>query len=247
MNRHLSVLAAALFSIVLTLACGAIEADSSSSPVCEPAEEAACFFGKVFADCGAGEPSLWCADEHPGFCIWFSGCHPDSYSRARRCDSENCAGSFHSSWGRVPWTRTREMNVEVVIDPTVVPTDVSLNCHGDVPSMASSVCSAGVTLSTWRSFPPGFPAMTVVSIVPVSLGDGASLVFEVDFFVQPPRARACFVHGSDAFPTLSEPLCASGGLIEASSAPAFEEEGVSFRFDLRFETDGRAFRLEGKL
>jgi len=139
------------------------------------------------------------------------------------------------------------MNVEVVIDPTVVPTAVSLNCHGDVPSMASSVCSAGVTLSTWRSFPPGFPAMTVVSILPLSLGDGASLDFEVDFFVQPPRARACFVHGSDAFPTLSEPLCASGGLIEASSAPAFEEEGVSFRFDLRFETDGRAFRLEGKL
>jgi hypothetical protein len=127
------------------------EAPDASGCAVTPGSLDECFVGDFFAECGpSGAPGLACSPSGRAGgrgCFWFSGpCVPPGFSLSA-CSEQNlcCAqgwpyadqayyADLHPylyAYGNGAWSAAREINIAVVVDPSIgPPANASLTCGG---------------------------------------------------------------------------------------------------------------------
>jgi hypothetical protein len=243
----------------------------AAPPACPaPRRIRECFRGLAFADCGGdGDAVRFCRSgpDHDPECLWFTGgCPAAEYPD--RCVPEDQGQpwapcpvvSAFEAFGQQPWTRDRDMNLTLRVDPTVEPGEPDVGCAGPCgaegapPTWPDGKCWRGTSLCApddpeaqwdlygpWRSPAPDDAEWSLPSLVAVRLGrsdgfTGQQLVLELDF--ERGTARAC-AHETSDVPDLGDsagPPCADVGEVVVDRVPATAADvaGLHGRFDVSF-------------
>lgn len=254
MNRGFPIL------LVMVVAGCSSDAPTETDLGCEgpgPAIED-CARGYFFAECGGtGEPKLACADRGDARdeCYWFSGgCVARGFSPTTCPADDVCchdASSGDRGWpypeskfpgvyerlyafGLGPWDRTRAMNVDVEIDPTLTAAGNAWTTCDEVPSLSgASPCEAPE---------PGYSSGTLgATLVLLSQSSGLfgwNPLIEIDPMTQ--RARVCAYRYTDVSQlscTVSDAVCADAGTVTLTRLPSTDAEiaGVGVAVEVTFE------------
>lgn len=262
MDRASAGVLALSLLLLLDAACGEHVADVRSSDTVsldsaltcpqEVRPARGCELGAAHARCpGSTRPRAYCSPGEHG-CLWISnGCPMGAYTLALtedcRCSGATCSPEAAASWaafnaryGRKPWTATRELVVDVLIDATLSGSSAALSCVGGAHTGCadgtctdpSDPCGATTVRAT-----AAFPGTAVWRVLPAeSTPPSRRLQLEVEVSAIPPRARACWIAEGDAAGCAgSEPRCATSGTLTLSELPSAEPlERIRGQFTLGF-------------
>lgn len=194
--------------------------------------------GAFWGDCGCdGQPKLACTDDARRSCRWFvGGCAPEGYA-VSPCSVEDicCVDDWpfeghrgvatHQqlwAWGLEPWDAEREMNVGVIVDPSLEPEEREWTCAVD--EKVGSPCEGEEQLG--REHYGGTFSLRLSSDT-VSFG-GWYMLVEVRRG-EDPAARVCRLPFTDDVEASCssidpeyrdpDPVCASIGLLTLTAMP----------------------------
>lgn len=196
-----------------------------------PSDISSCLVGAAFAACtgpGLPLPQAYCSSAAKR-CLWSStGCAFGDYTilvgPQCSCLGQPCPPMFEPfinhlfmSRGSEPWTREREMNVQVTVDPSAAPTATAVTCSG-----CSGTCIAGDNPCTMSGLGAvkQMPGTVVIDITAGGLW-GWWLEIEADLAAATPVARICRLPMNDAIScTPGKVVCASSGTVTFNQKPA---------------------------
>ncbi len=215
-----------------------------------------CHVGMYFADCGGeGAPVLGCDAERDESCWWFTtGAVPREITLVSDCPPEDVC--CHDDWpfaeptglgayrllfalDRAPWDRTREMNVDVVVDAALVaPATPTLTCEGALPDVngvgpcgdLEGVIQVELDTPALRFVAPG-NYYGWVPTVELDAADGAA-----------PRARVCLHDYTDSWGNDcpdAVATCATGGTVTIDAWPLPAGPGAIVSLDVAFAGGAR--------
>jgi hypothetical protein len=211
-----------------------------------------CLSGAAFIDCpGAKNPALYCSNDS---CKWISTGNALKPFLSWTDNSCSCTGSscpmetliyrFVHERGFEPWTREKDLNVTLTINPDLAIAQDAVSCTG-----CNTGCSAGdnpCTGSNVGVLQRDLPGTYRVLIWTNGGLYGWMLELEMDLgFSGGPRARACRLPISDALSCTAgdTPRCAISGSIELGGEPSAQLLNVAGKFDLIF-ADGLKIKGE---
>jgi len=186
-----------------------------------PSEISTCFLGAAFAACpGEGAPPAAYCSSAARRCLWSSnGCPFGEYTipigPACTCVGQPCPSMFETvlyrfvmEHGSAPWTRDREMNVQVSLDPALAPTETAVTCSGCTGACIAGDNPCGATNLMALKETPG---TLVVEVMTAGGLWGWRLAIEADMAATKPVARICRLPFSDAL------SCEQGTVVSAAS------------------------------
>lgn len=236
-NRFFSI----LLGCFLIASCGS---ESTESPSQDSGD---CFMGRSFAECpGDKDPKLFCRGGWQETCIWVSNGNPlGEYSceidascdpflgvcaENDNDDTSESIQSFLKQRDLEPWNRTRDMNIDLQIDPSITPAQDSCTSTNELcgSDHREEVVERGFPGTYWVVF-----------------GDLWRIEIEVDFAANDGKgkARACLYWPIDnhTFPFQCDYLksrktpCARSGVLKLSARPTKDTLHVAGEFDLAFD------------
>lgn len=205
-------------------------------------DQTQCLHGSAFISCpGVSQPKIFCSAQR---CKWIStgvavgeyaaGADTSCTCTAPTCPTGSIIEHFIYSRGTEPWTRDRDLNIDVKIDKSIGPGTTEFTCAnctgaclpGDTPCNANP---AGVVLREC----PGTCFFLLGTLGGLY---GWHLEIEVDFGFTPPKARACVLPFTDAVsckPGVPAPNCATAGALTVNGASDPSTAGI---FDFQFQS-----------